>query len=209
MYKNPRGNSIITIIVTVVAIIVAAPLTLAIGPLLGAGISEAVYVGSVFGAECAAGLICGGSQNTGSSGGGGGTVHANEPCTSAANACGQTNSGFIVNNGNGTGSCNASTPPNAQCPVPVITAGSGFYATPNTITPGQASTLTWSAANTTDCSVAGENGLRQNFNGGSGSVSTGALTQSTTFTLICEDGQGGPQTTLSLRVIIDPHYREI
>lgn len=128
------------------------------------------------------------------------------PCTSAPNACGQTSTGTIVN-----GSCNATPPSNASCPQPRILT---FYPTPSTIGPAGSgspsagkSTLTWQTNNTTSCSITGDNGFSAN-GGSSGSVQVSGLTQTTTFTLTCANGAGGPKLSRSVKVIIDPHYKE-
>ena len=125
-------------------------------------------------------------------------------CSSPANACGQTAIGSYDPNGT---SCNAATPPNNSCPPPVI-AASGFSATPSTIGPNQTTTLNWNTTNSTSCTITGDNGFSQT-GGASGSITTGALTQTTTFTLVCEDGTGGPTASRTIKVIIDPHYQEI
>ncbi|MDE2071305.1 MAG: hypothetical protein KGI70_01055 [Patescibacteria group bacterium] len=117
-----------------------------------------------------------------------------------------TNLGSVVNNGNGTGSCNATPPPNSACPPPVI--GRNFYASPAPVGPGMSTTLTWSAANASACKIDGDNGF-SNVGGSSGSVSTGPLASTTTFTLTCQNGGGGPETSASVRVAVDPHYQEI
>ncbi len=207
--KNPRGSSVAQAVFTVFAIVVAVVLTAATGG-LGAALfgvfAEPLYAGAATGVACAIGLIC---SSGGGGGGGGGTVYANDPCTSPANACGMTNAGTIVNNGNGTGSCSATPPPNSQCPAPSISPGPGFYATPSTLGTGGSATLTWNTANATDCVVKGDNGFSGGSSTGSGSAPTGALSQTTTFTLTCEDGAGGPKTSASIKVLIDPHYKEI
>jgi len=191
--KNPKGGAAISVIVSVVLVVV---FTVVAGP--GAG----------YGIGCAVGLFCGG----GGGGGGGGapaTVQNNDPCTSEANACGMTNMGFYVGDDNtGTATCNATPPPNSSCPPPTIAQGGGFYATPSTVGTGGQATLHWNASNATGCSVSGDNGF--SYSGDtSGSISTGALSQTTLFTLTCQNGAGGSSTSASVRVIVDPQYKEI
>jgi hypothetical protein len=206
--KKAKGGAAVFAVFAVVVAVVLTVATGGLGAAIFGALAEPLYAGIATGVACVTGIICG-SGGGGGGGGGGQTVHANDPCTSPANACGMTNSGTIINNGDGTGSCSGTTPPNSFCPAPSITSGTGFYATPSTVGPNGSATLTWSAANTTDCVVKGDNGFSGGSATDSGSASTGPLTQTTTFTLTCEDGPGGPQTSSSLRVIIDPHYQEI
>jgi hypothetical protein len=210
MLRNPRGKgSIFTAIITAVVLVVLAPVTLAIGPLLGPILSEVVYGAAVAGGECVAGLYgCGG----GGGGGGGQQVQVGASCSSAPNACNQTNLGTVVNNGNDTGSCSATPPPNSNCPAPTIqtgNAGNGFYATPSTLGPGGSATLTWDAANATDCVIKSDNGFSSNSLSYHGSLSVGPVSQTTTYTLTCEDGSGGTQGSAVLKILIDPHYKEL
>lgn len=214
MVKQPKGAAIFQILIVAVFTIISGGI---VGALVG----------------CAIGLFC----STG--GGGGFTPTSDTTCTSSANVCGQTSSGSIADglcnavqpsdtqcsctspanacgqtvlgNYDASGaSCNAATPPNSSCPPPVISSGigSGFWATPSTIGPNQTTTLNWSATNSTSCSITGDNGF-SHTGGASGSATTGTLTQTTTFTLVCEDGTGGPTASRSIKVIIDPHYKEI
>ena len=189
--KNPKGGGSIGVIVKIVMVVI---FTVVAGP--GAG----------YGIGCAVGLFCGGG------GGGGGapaTVQNNDPCTSDANACGMTNIGFYVGDNNtGTATCNATPPPNSSCPPPTIAQGGGFYATPSTVGPNGQATLHWNASNSTSCSLTGDNGF--SYSGDtSGSISTGALAQTTLFTLTCENGAGGSSTSASIRVTVDPQYKEM
>jgi hypothetical protein len=132
-------------------------------------------------------------------------------CTSAPNACGQTNSGTISG-----GVCSASTPSNSSCPAPTVN-NPGFYAQPSVLpgssptggAPNSGTTLFWDTTNTTDCTITGDNGFSFSSTQSKGSVGTGTLLQTTTFTLLCEDGVGGPTITRSLKVLVDPHYKEI
>lgn len=111
------------------------------------------------------------------------------------------------------GVCDADTPPNSQCPAPVI-GENGFYADPSIIggarlVNGQGqTTLHWQASNSTACSISGDNGFSASGDASGEATATG-LTQTTTFTLTCQDGDGGPTGKRSIRVIVDPKYREI
>ena len=190
--KNPKGGGAVSVIA---AIVMVAVFTVVAGP--GAG----------FGIGCAVGLFCGGGSNDSS--GAPATVQNNDPCTSGANACGMTNMGFYVGDNNtGTAACNATVPPNSSCPPPTIAQGGGFYATPSTVGPNGQATLHWNASNSTSCSLTGDNGF--SYSGDtSGSISTGALAQTTLFTLTCENGAGGSSTSASIRVTVDPQYKEM
>ena len=67
--------------------------------------------------------------------------------------------------------------------LPTVT----ISASPNTLTAGQASTLTWNSTGATSCTASGSWSGSQST---SGSVSTGALNQSSTYNLACS-GAGG------------------
>ncbi len=171
-----------------------------IGPLLGVIVSDIVF-GLALNALAPCGYnIFKNCVNENAGGGGGGS---GEACASPANSCGQRNSGFIVG-----GTCNSSAPPNSQCPVPAFSPDTGFYAEPSTIGTNDSTTLHWNVTDATECSVTGENGLTYT-GGATGQVSTGALTQTTTFTITCKDGEGGPTASKSLRVIVDARYQEV
>lgn len=144
----------------------------------------------------------GGGNVVGSNNGGNGIVQ--NPCTSAANACGQTNNGYFGSDGV---TCSATPPPNSSCPAPVIDASS-FSASPSTVGVNESSTLTWNVSDATSCTITGDNGF-SSTGGNSGSISTGNLPQTTIFTLTCQDGDGGPTASGSVKVIIAPHWKEI
>jgi len=139
-----------------------------------------------------------GSSNGGSSG-------VQNPCTSPANACGQTNTGFLSSDGS---VCSASAPSNSSCPNPSI-GTNDFYAQPNIIGPNMSSTLHWTATNATECSITSNNGFSQTGLPTSGSQSTGPISATATFNLSCQNGDGGPQSSASVKVIVDPHFMEI
>ena len=65
-------------------------------------------------------------------------------------------------------------------------------ANPTSVAYGGSSTLTWSAANVTSCSLTGPNSL--SASGTSGSITTGALTADSTYTLTCTKTSGGTDT---------------
>lgn len=124
------------------------------------------------------------------------------------------NNGFIVSatDEDGSGSylvCNATVPSESECSPPVIGAND-FYAKPNLIGPNKSTTLYWDipdATDATECTVTGDNGFTSSGTG-TGLAATGVLTQTTMFTLSCHNG-GGPSSTASIRVIVDPKYKEI
>ncbi len=201
---SPRSvearSSARTVAFVVAAVVVAVTLGQAfpaVAAFFGPVVAEGVFAVAATGVACASRVIC--NPNPSSGGGGGAAAQA---CSSAPNSCGQTNSGFVVG-----GSCNATPPPNSACPTPTIT-NNGFYATPLIVGTGKSSTLTWNATNSTTCAITGDNGF-SNTGASSGSVATGALSATTNFTLTCSNGVGGPQTSKSVKVIVDPHYKEI
>lgn len=202
MYKNPRGRSSVAAIVAIVVYAVITVFVPALSFVVGDILVATLATDNL---SCSVNLIWGCSRNTPASGGG--QVAVGASCSSPPNSCGQTNLGTIVSTGGGQGGCNASPPPNSSCPAPGIT-DRGFYAEPAEVAPGEQAMLFWNASNASACKIEGENGL-SNTGGASGSVATGALTQSSTFTLTCQNGGGGPETSRSIRVILNPRYREI
>ncbi len=128
------------------------------------------------------------------------------PCTSGPNACGQTSSGFSY----GGGACDAATPSNSTCPAPsVAPASPGFSAQPSTLGSPQSVMLKWDIANATACSVTGSNGFSHTGGTAKDSVQTNTLTDTTSFTLTCQDGEGGPTASFSVKVIPTPNFKEI
>jgi hypothetical protein len=142
--------------------------------------------------------FCG--DNTGPSSGG-------STCVPKPNFCNDSGGTVTATTVGQCGVCSATTPPDSACPAPEISA-TGFYATPTTVGPGNATTLHWNASGATACTISGDNGF--SYSGDtSGSISTGPLNQTTLFTLTCSDGATGPSTSANVRVILDPHFQEI
>jgi len=78
-------------------------------------------------------------------------------------------------------------------PAPTVT----LTASASSVTSGQSATLTWSSTNATSCTASGGwNGTLAT----SGSQSTGALTESGSFTLTCTGGGGTGTATVSVAV---------
>jgi len=95
---------------------------------------------------------------------------------------------LTCSNANGSSAAQASV--SIQSPPPPPAPTLSFTASPNTVNSGDSSTLTWSSANATTCVASGGwTGSRAT----SGTQSTGALTASTTYTLLCT-GTGGSVT---------------
>lgn len=128
-------------------------------------------------------------------------------CTSTANACGQTNTGNVIG-----GTCNATTPPNAACPPPVFSNdpnNSSFSASPSTLGVGMSATLSWSVSNATDCDITSDAGFSSLNKPITGTMSTGPVLVTTTYTLTCENGDGGPRGSKTIKIIVDPHFKEL
>ena len=83
---------------------------------------------------------------------------------------------------------------------PILPAINSFTASPSSIASGGSSTLSWTTANTTSCTVTpvGSAGTT------STSWQTGALTESTTFTLTCGDGVNAVSKTTAVTVVSAP-----
>jgi hypothetical protein len=202
-----------------------------VGAVIAAPLIPAIIVGVVGGVVlCATGLVCptvnndtvrggnknpsviinqpsqnirggpSGGQSGGSGGAGGGAAQACS--TSGTNACGMSGTGFITN-----GVCSATVPPNSACPVPTI-GTNGFYAEPALVRSGEQTTLRWNVTNATTCSLSGGSlsllGLPL-----SGNNLSGSITQKTTYTLTCENGDGGPSTSANTTVNLVPSFQEI
>ena len=151
----------------------------------------------------------GGGQN-----GGGQPVGGSNPvsCRSVAtNACGMHGQSFKLSDG----SCPATPPANSACPVPVINSSTGFYANPDRVRTGGATTLHWTVVNATICSLTG-GGLSLSGLGIIGTNPTSAINQKTEFTLTCQNGAagpngvvGGPTASATAVVNLVPAYQEI
>jgi len=136
---------------------------------------------------------------------------AGEVCTSSPNSCGMSNTGFIVKGTNAqTGKnvffCNADVPSDSLCGDPTLDS-QGFIAKPSTVGLNATTTLSWNAGNATSCTVSGDDGFTSS-GGATGSVSSNPLVRTTSFTLTCTNDTGG-DISKSVRVIVDPHYKEI
>ena len=70
-------------------------------------------------------------------------------------------------------------------------------ASPNTLTAGQAATLTWNSSNATGCTASGAWSGNQST---SGSTSTGALNQTSSYTLTCTGSGGSASATAAVTV---------
>lgn len=133
----------------------------------------------------------------------GGNSVVQDPCTSAANACGQTNTGFYNSDHS---ICSADTPDNSSCPPPTISTND-FYAQPNIIKSGDSTTLHWNSTNSTSCTITGTGGF-SSTGGASGTVASPALTNSATFSLKCQNGAGGPTSSAAVTVTVTPKFEE-
>ncbi|MEM6639946.1 MAG: hypothetical protein AAF610_08590 [Pseudomonadota bacterium] len=72
-----------------------------------------------------------------------------------------------------------------------------FSASPNTVTQGESAILSWTTSNATECTASGDwSGLR----GVSGSTSTGALSQTSDYTLSCSGAGGTVARTVTVNV---------
>lgn len=177
---------------------------------------------------CPSGYTCTDSSSLlvfGSSGG----CTANSTCTYDTGTCSDpsftTKSDCVANGDTWTPdkpdvapTCDASPPSNASCPAPIINPDKGFYADPTLVTVGKnpdgtaqsgQTTLYWNTSNTTSCTIAGDNGFSYASTDQSGNAAATGLTQTTVFTLTCEDGAGGPTASKSIKVIVNPTYKEL
>ena len=135
----------------------------------------------------------------------------NQYCVSGANECGLRNSGRVQCNK----SCSAGDPSNTQCAPPTIAAcqqGTNSTMPTVVVSQGSAATLCWSATPANTCTVVGNNNsFSQTTNGGS-SITTPPVTGMTLYTITCRT-QGshgvGPSTSIVIRVIPNPQFREL
>ncbi len=86
--------------------------------------------------------------------------------------------------------------PQAVTPPPTV----NFSASPATVAPGQASTLTWNTINATSCMASGAWTGSQPT---SGSVSTAAINANSTYSLSCSGAGGTTTMTTNVSVVVD------
>ena len=135
-------------------------------------------------------------------------------CQSAPNACGLVN---YAPPGQG-GSCadaQIDSPPNSKCEAPLISDISttlspnpGFYADPSLVRQNSITILYWNVENATECSLSG-GGLNLLGLTPKNQANSNPITQATDFTLTCQNGEGGPTASATVRVTIIPIYQEI
>jgi hypothetical protein len=106
------------------------------------------------------------------------------------------------NSGKNTGACDRNLyidittyyGPAVTNPAPTVS----LSASPASVTAGTASTLTWASANASSCTASGAwSGIQPT----SGSVSTGALNQNSTYTLTCTGSGGSVSASATVSVI--------
>lgn len=128
-------------------------------------------------------------------------------CYGPTNSCGKAYQGNIEGDGNsavckanGTNLATYEPPSESSCAnVPKTT----LSANPSVIDNGQASTLTWSSSNgATSCKWAG--GFSNLVVGSSGSTSTGALTQSSTYQITCSNSSETSAPTNATITVLNP-----
>ena len=127
---------------------------------------------------------------------------APQACSSTPNACGMVSTGFVQG-----GQCSATPPPASSCPAPAIGQGD-FYAQPTLVRSGNSTTLNWSVSSATTCALNG-GGLSLSGLSISGQNDSNAITQQTIFTLMCQNGVGGPSSSAQTTVNVVPTYEEI
>lgn len=121
------------------------------------------------------------------------------PCNTSTNACGMVNSGTIQPDG----SCSVAPYPDSSCPVPVTpTLNVSAPQTP-TVDTGTSVVLEWNSPDAASCRWTG--GFVNNTVGRSGTITTPALTETTTYQLCCAfvSGVCGPTVQLTITVM-DP-----
>ena len=134
-------------------------------------------------------------------------------CSSASDDAESPNpqcSDGIDNNGNGKidypadPACTSPTDGNEQVQPPASLS----LDAPSLVQPNTSATLSWSASNTSSCSLAGTNGDSWTLSGTSGSKTSLPLSSETIFTLSCTDGNGDPVSTATTVKIV-PSFEEI
>lgn len=104
----------------------------------------------------------------------------------------------------------ASGSASAQTTVTVGTPTATFTASPTIVTPGSASTLSWSTSGLASCSITGQNGFNYTIPSGSlasGNRSATNIQGRVVFTLSCTTG-GGANLTRTATVTIPPDFSE-
>lgn len=188
-FTNPRGGSSLQVVVSIITVIATG--------VIGLGILAAVDA-----TTCSVNVFWG--CDGGGGGGGGSSNIVQTPCTSSPNSCGMTNTGFISG-----GACNATPPADSACPTPSV-AQNAYYSSRTTVGPNMTATIYWTAQNATACAITSDNPAFTAYTGGStGSISSGVLTQTSTYTLSCKNGDTGPSVSKSLRIIYNPNFVEI
>lgn len=99
--------------------------------------------------------------------------------------------------GGGSGSGSSTPPP----PPPIVSQPqiTSFTASPSTIASGETVVLSWTSANTTDCSLVAEAGGTT-----SGSKTVGPLTENSAFVIECDGAQGTTPVTATVNVVVVP-----
>lgn len=87
---------------------------------------------------------------------------------------------------------------NCTTPKPVV----NISASPTSITSGSSSTITWSSTNATGCTASGGSGSWAGARATAGNFSTGNLTSSQTYTIVC-NGVGGSSDSKNATVTVN------
>jgi hypothetical protein len=130
---------------------------------------------------------------------------AGQACSSAANSCNMTATGFT----NAQGVCGATPPPASSCPAPSF--NENLTAQPTLVREGERTTLSWEVSSATACSLNG-GGLNLASLDVDGSQQTNPITNRTEFTLTCVNGdlaEGAPSVSQTVVVNTVPAFQEI
>lgn len=165
-------------------------------------------VGSVINATvlCVSGLICGddGGNPNSTYSVASGTATGGE-CYGPVNSCGQAYKGtYEEDPSTGLmgckigGSFSYGQPPNSSCPGPSVDLSVALGR--SVVDSGQSATLTWNSPDATSCRWTG--GFSELSVGPSGSVSTGPLTQTSTYQIACSNASGtGAASNVTITVM--------
>ncbi len=165
-------------------------------------------IGSVINATvlCVSGFICGndGGGDNGTYSVAAGTTLGGE-CYGPLNSCGQAYKGtYEEDPSTGAmgckvgGSFSYGMPPNSGCPGPSVNLSVALGR--GVIDSGQSATLTWDSPDATSCQWTG--GFADLSAGPSGSVSTGPLTQTSTYQIRCSNASGtGAASNVTITVM--------